>query len=107
MSFLRSQSPVEDSETRYTRNACTHTRARLHTHMHTRSCDETVGGAGELANAKHRIRAEKKRSESMLDELAGPLANASASAFFTPFLSNSLSLDRPLPLSLVLSAFLP
>lgn len=57
-------------------------------HMHA-----AEGGGGELANAKHRIQAgeKKKRTESMLDELGGPLANPSAAAFFTPFLSNSLS----------------
>ncbi len=81
---------------RHTHNAGTRA------HMHAHSCDEGGAGGGELANAKHRIRAgKKKRTESMLDELAGPLANPSAAAFFTPFLSNSLSL------SLVLSAFFP
>lgn len=71
-------------------------------HMH---AAEGGGGVGGLANAKHRIQAgeKKKRTESMLDELAGPLANPSAAAFFTPFLSNSLSLS----IARSLSAFFP
>ncbi len=80
---------------RHTHNAGTRA------HMHAHSCDEGGAGGGCWLMQSTEYGQEKKRTDSMLDELAGPLANPSAAAFFTPFLSNSLSL------SLVLSAFFP
>lgn len=99
--FLRSLDPAENSE----RGAHTHT-----TQAHARTCMHEGGwgwGGVSWLMQSTEYRQEKKRTKSMLDELAGPLANPSAAAFFTPFLSNSLSLSLPRSLSLVLSAFFP